>query len=373
VSSPAEKGFLETEVGVVAGVERERTGAQEVTVRVEEGEERAVNYTQLLGRVETGERVLLNTTAVRAGLGTGGYHFVMERAEGDGARPEQTGRTVKLRYTPLQFRCRSVEEEGSATREAVASCEGLDGMPVIAAGLHSQIAAAAAAVKGMVPEARVAYVMTDTAALPLAFSRLVGELKEAGLIDATVTVGQAFGGDHEAVNVFSGLLAARAVVGAEVAIVGQGPGNVGTATEWGFGAIAQGSDVNAVGVLGGMPIAVPRISFADQRPRHAGVSRQFLVALGRVALVEAVVSVPLMGARKLGIVRRQLDDAGITARHEVLVARGEVGAETLAERGVAVKTMGRTLEEDPEFFLAAGAAGAVAAERLRWSKNSESD
>jgi len=298
---------------------------------------------------------------------------VMKRSGQDRKEADTPGRIVKLRYTPLQFRCSSVEEQDSPYREAVAACDELEGMPVIAAGLHSQIAPAAAAVKAMRPEARIAYVMTDTAALPLAFSQLVAALKEAGLLDATITVGQAFGGDYEAVNVFSGLLAARAVVGAEVVIVGQGPGNVGTETEWGFGAIAQGEHVNAAGILGGTAVAIPRISFADRRPRHHGVSRQFLVALGRVALTQALVSVPAMQPERLELVQRQLDDEGITTKHEVLVARGEAGIEALAAHGVEVKSMGRSVEADPEFFLAAGAAGAIAVERLRWTKNSESD
>ncbi len=373
VSNSDRSGLLETEVGVVVGVEQERPGAQELVVRIRDRQERALNYTHLLGRLEPGERVLLNTTAVRAGLGTGGYHFVMERSGQDRKEADTPGRIVKLRYTPLQFRCRSVEEQDSPYREAVAACDELEGMPVIVTGLHSQIAPAAAAVKAMRPEARIAYVMTDTAALPLAFSRLVAALKEAGLLDATITVGQAFGGDYEAVNVFSGLLAARAVAGAEVVIVGQGPGNVGTETEWGFGAIAQGEHVNAAGILGGTAIAIPRISFADSRPRHHGVSRQFLVALGRVALTEALVSVPAMQPERLELVQRQLDDEGITTKHEVLVARGEAGIEALAAHGVEVKSMGRSVEADPEFFLAAGAAGAIAVERLRWTKNSESD
>ena len=91
-----------------------------------------------------------------------------------------------------------------------------------------------------------------------------------------------------------------------------------------------------------------------------------------MALVRARVSVPAMEPEKLELVRRQLDDAGITAEHDVLGARGEVGLETLAERGVEVKSMGRTVEQDREFFLAGGAAGAVAAERLTWTGNSES-
>jgi len=367
--------LLQTEVGQVTQVERERPGAQELVVMVGDREERAVNYTQLLGAVRVNEVVLLNTTAVRARLGTGGYHFVMKRAEepAPGGAEAGPGHIVKLRYTPLQFRCLSVEEQESPFHEAIESASDLGEMPVIVAGLHSQIAPAAAAVKSLSPETRIAYVMTDTAALPISFSRLVTDLKSAGLLDATITVGQAFGGDYEAVNVFTGLLAARAVVGAQVAIVAQGPGNVGTETEWGFGSISQGDHINAAATLGGLPIAVPRISFADPRPRHHGVSRQSLVVLGRVVLVSTVVSVPQMAPEKLEVVQRQLDAEGITGRHEVLLARGEIGVQALRERGVEVKTMGRSVDEDPEFFLAAGAAGAIAAERLRWTQSSSND
>lgn len=355
--------LMETEVGVVASVEAEWPGAQELAVKTEAGQERAINYTQLLGALAPAERVLLNTTAVRADLGTGGYHFVMKRA-GEEKRPEGVGHIVKLRYTPLQFRCTAVEEEESPYREAIESCQELARMPVIVAALHSHVGPAAAAVKGRAPGSRVAYIMTDAAALPLAFSKLVPTLKEAGLVDAAITVGQAFGGDYEAVNVYSGLLAAKAVVGADVVIIAQGPGNVGTETEWGFGSIAQGDHLNAAGVLGGTPIAVPRISFADPRPRHRGISRQSLVVLGQVALTRAVVSVPMMAEEKLQLVHRQLDDSGITERHDVLVVKGEIGLQVLAERGIEARSMGRTAEDDPEFFLAAGAAGALAAEQL---------
>ncbi len=363
MSGKAPQTLLETAIAEVLSVDAERPGAQELTVGVDSDRERAVNYTQLLGEVAGGEHVLLNTTAVRAGLGTGGYHFVMKRA-GKTERPEGVGRIVKLRYTPLQFRCTSVEEQGSPYRGAMESADDLERMPVVVAALHSHLAPAAAAVKGLAPNARIAYIMTDAAALPFAFSKLAPALKEAGLLDATITVGQAFGADYEAVNLYSGLLAAKAVVGADVAIVSQGPGNVGTETEWGFGSIAQGEHINAVGVLGGMPIAVPRISFADARPRHRGVSRQTLVVLGKVALTSAVVSLPAMDEDKLELVRRQLDDAGIIEKHDVLVVKGEIGLQVMADRGIEPKTMGRSVEEDLEFFLAAGAAGALAAESL---------
>jgi len=96
--------LLRAEVATVVRVDRARPGAQELTVRVGEAEERAINYPALLGEVRAGEQVLLNTTAVRAGLGTGGYHFLMKRAEGEGRPKEEAGHIVKLRYTPLQFR-----------------------------------------------------------------------------------------------------------------------------------------------------------------------------------------------------------------------------------------------------------------------------
>ena len=67
--------------------------------------------------------------------------------------------------------------------------------------------------------------------------RIEAERADQRTIDAlhkslagVVTVGQSFGGDLEAVTVHTGLLAARHVLGADLAIVTQGPGNLGTGT-----------------------------------------------------------------------------------------------------------------------------------------------
>ena len=55
-------------------------------------------------------------------------------------------------------------------------------MPVVIGQLHSQLAPAAAAIKRATRQhARVAYMMTDSAALPLAFSRRIAELRDKGL------------------------------------------------------------------------------------------------------------------------------------------------------------------------------------------------
>jgi len=358
--------MLKAERGVVVGIEEVRAGAQEALVEVRGSEERAINYPILTGEIAPGDRVLLNTTAVRLGLGTGGTHFVMKRMGNKGeetseTQPEQGGHIIKLRYTPMQFSCLSAEEPDSPHHEALRTASNLGRAPVIACPLHSLVAPAAAGVKAVSPGSSVAYVMTDAAALPMAVSRLVAQLTQAGLLDATVTCGQAFGGDYEAVNIFSGLLTAKVAAGADVIIAGQGPGNVGTDTLYGFGGIEQGEIINAASVLCGLPVAVLRISFAEPRERHRVVSHHTLVALGRVALSRATVVIPQMAEDRARQVLANLEAADIPARHDIVTQSGEIGLAELAERGVEVKSMGRSVADDPEFFLAGAAAGEYAA------------
>ena len=194
-------------------------------------------------------------------------------------------------------------------------------MPVVVADLHSALPAILAGLYssyGTVPgdSARVAYVMTDGGALPAWFSRTVAGLREAGWLAATITTGQSFGGDLEAVTVHSGLLAARHVVGADVAIVTQGPGNLGTGTRWGYSGVAAGEAVNAAAALGGRPVASLRISFADQRERHQGVSHHSLTAYGRVALARADVVIPELPEPQAA--RVAADAAPLAARHRLV-------------------------------------------------------
>jgi hypothetical protein len=202
--------------------------------------------------------------------------------------------------------------------------------------------------------------MTDGGALPAWFSRTVDGLR--GHLAGTVTTGQAFGGDLEASTVHTGLLAARHVLHADVTIVAQGPGNLGTGTTWGFSGVALGEAVNAIATLAGRPIGSLRISDGDGRERHRGVSHHSLTAYGRVALAPADVVVPeLEGA--LGDRVRDAVEA-LRARHHV--ARVPVGGlvEALRASPVRLSTMGRGLEEDLAYFLAAAAAGRHAAALL---------
>jgi hypothetical protein len=261
-----------------------------------------------------------------------------------------------MRYSPLQVDVMSVEEQGSPHHETMKAADGLSGMPVACCGLHSHVPLVAAAIKNADANARVAYCMTDFGALPMALSDVIRGARETGLIDTTISCGHAFGGDLEAVNLHSGMLAARHVAKADVAIVAIGPGVVGTATPLGHGGIAQGEAINAVSALGGEPVAVMRVSFADERSRHHGLSHHTVTALARVALAPCTIPVPHLPDEYADVLEAALDDAGVWERHRRVDAEAGLSAPP-PMRGVEVTTMGRGITEDPAFFAAAFAAG----------------
>ncbi len=325
---------------------------------------RALAYTAMVGEPALGERVLLNASALLKGLGTGGLAFVVARPDHLPADPPAgPGHIVKARYTPMQQMLLAVDEQDSPHHAELADADDLEGMPVVVADLHSALPAVVAGIRSVREDARVAYVMTDGGALPAAFSRAVAGLSDAGWLAATVTVGQAFGGDHEAVTTHTGLLAARHVVGADVAVVAQGPGNVGTGTRWGYSGVGCADALHAAEVLGGRGVASLRVSGADRRERHRGISHHSRTAYGRALLTPADVPVTALADPGLdALVRTQLDELVRTARAALTVV--EVPADgllaALGTSPVGLSTMGRGLEEDPAPFVAAAAAGAHA-------------
>jgi Protein of unknown function (DUF3866) len=303
---------------------------------------RAYALTDLTGPVAAGDRVVLNTTAVDLELGTGGWHVVHWNLARDGWDGPGPGHIMKLRYTSLQADTGAAEEDHPDLPGT------LGGVPVVACSLHSQVAVVAAVVHHLRPDARVAYVMTDGAALPLALSDLVHALRERGVVAATVTAGHAFGGDLEAVAVPSALALARHVVGADVVVVGMGPGVVGTASPLGTTAVEVAGVVDAASAMGARVALCCRASGADPRPRHRGVSHHVRTILGLAAVRPEV---PLPAALAGEVV-------GAT------VVDGPDPAAVLDGLGLTVTTMSRGPADDPPFFAAAASAGAWAAAAL---------
>lgn len=346
--------------GIVRSVSHNDESLVEATVHIGDEEIEAAGFPKMLGPVAVGDRVVVNTTGIELGLGTGGVGFILWNLDGPGHIAAGDGHIVKLRYTPWQTEVLSAEAPESPHHQELQTATSLDGMPVVACGLHSQVGAAAAGIKAASPDAKVGYLMTDGAALPLAWSRSVRALRQAGLLDKTCTVGHAFGGELEAVNVFSGLLALRVAGEVDAVVVAMGPGVVGTDTALGFSAIEQGQVLDAVTALGGTAIAALRISFADKRTRHLGVSHHTLTTLRIAARETCRVAVPVLPEAHAKQVTDQLAAADL-GRHDLVEVDGGPGLRLLAERKLRPSSMGRSADEVPELFVAASAAGALAA------------
>ncbi len=348
---------------VVTAVLREWPGALELTAAADGTDLPALAYPALTGRPEIGDQVLLNVTALELGLGTGGYALVAAVPGRLPGGPAPPGHLIKARYTPLQAAVPGADEQGSPYHDLLADADDLAGMPVVVADLHSALPAVIAGLRADGAPLAVAYLMLDGGALPAWFSRTAATLRAAGWLAGTVTTGQSFGGDLETVTVHTGLLAARHALGAQVTVVTQGPGNLGTGTRWGFSGVACGDAVNAVAALGGRPVASLRISAADPRPRHQGVSHHSLTSYGRVALARADVVVPeLPGAFGAQVAAQA---APLAARHGLVAVPVDGLMDALAACPVPLSTMGRGLADDTAYFLAAAAAGRHAARLAR--------
>jgi len=328
----------------VAEVLEQRPGL--VRVRLDDGT-RAYGLTQLTGPVAAGDEVVVNTTALDRGLGTGGWHVIHWNLTAPPFREEGPGHLMKLRYTSVQADT-GAAEEGAADPAALP--DRLDATPVVAAGLHSQVPVLAATIAARRPGTRGAYVMTDGGALPIALSDVVAGLTARGLLAGTVTAGHAFGGDLEALNVPSALAAARHRLDAEVVIVAMGPGVAGTGSRLGFTGLEAAPALDAAAWLGATPIFCLRASGADPRPRHRGVSHHSRTVLDAVRSTVEVPAPP-------GLARCE-------PRHRWReVDPGDVAA-VLAGAGLAVRSMGRGIDDDPLFFDATAAAGRHAADLL---------
>ena len=355
----------------VMEIEDNVPGMQYVKVKKQgdDKEEKAIHYTDECEALQEGDKVILNTTAVELSLGSGGYHYVAWKINELPPDVPLKGHIMKLRYTPWQGSVLAVEEPASPYHNVIKNKMSIDGMPVLAGELHSMLPILTTSLQYLANQhghrLRLAYVMTDGAALPIHFSRHVQRLRALNWLVGTVTVGHAYGGDLEAVNVYSGLLAAKHVLNADVTIVLMGPGIVGTGTVYGFSGIEQGQTVNAVSALAGIPIVVPRISFADSRSRHKGISHHTLTNLTRVMMCSARIPYPtLVPPARQDVIDQQIAQLKHTTHvlHDwipVSLSEAEL-KERLEQYPFNITSMGRGLSEDPAFFYGVSCAADVA-------------
>jgi hypothetical protein len=316
--------------GRVTGIQEQH----EEIVRLEVDGIPCVAYPEVTGPVALNDEVLVNCQARELELGSGGFDVLYANLTQGLGLPAETGaHVIKLPYSPMQFAAVYAEEGEELATE-------LAGLPVVCCSLHSQLAAACA---GLGEGVRVAYVQLEGGALPLGLSDTVRALRERGLIASTVSQGACFGGEVECVNVASALAWASAA-GHDVVVCAVGPGIVGTGSRLGHGGVAAAAAANFADALGGSPVLVVRVSSADERERHRGVSHH----------TRAVIELCL-GDVKVAWPKGLEPPDWLESREEVDVEGWEAACGSLP-----LSHMGRGPDEEPWFFAAAFAAGRLA-------------
>ena len=319
-----------------------------------------INYKPLTGEVQVNDAVLLNTTAAEFGLSSGGYHFVLANLSRETYTNIGEGHIIKLRYTPMQINCMVAEAQESQYHEVFNSFESLENMPVIVGTLHSMVAPIALTLKNIANKDRIVYIMTDGGALPIWMSEAVKRLCEEGVLKGTITYGNAFGGDIECINVYTALIAAKEILRADAVIICMGPGIAGTDTSYGFSGIEQSQIIDAVNNLKGKAIAALRISFADSRSRHYGLSHHSKMTLGKLCCTKANIALPSLGTPKAEILNSQLADSGILSKHVVSFWSSEEVEKLLEKEESHLEKMGKSYCQDKEYFITCGLSAFLA-------------
>ena len=308
-------------------------------VRLEVDGTPCVAYPRLTGPVALGDDVIVNLEARELVLGSGGFDVLHANlTRGLDLSSEPGAHVMKLPYTSLQHAVRHGEEDVELPGL-------LDGMPVVCCSLHSQVAPVCAALAGL----SVAYVQLQGGALPVALSDTVRELKARGLVELAVGAGACFGGDVDCVNAYSALLLVRRRR-CDVAVCGVGPGVVGTGSFFGHGGMAAADAMHAASGLGGQAVLALRMSEAESRDRHRGVSHHTddVLALWSGSL-------------------RLAWPEGCPIEHGIAEGADWIDVSDWREAcaGLPLAHMGRGPDEDPWFFAAAFAAGRLAGSLAR--------
>jgi len=329
--------------GVVVEAGPGETPEQHIEVDVAGHRRPAIADVGLVGPCHTGDEVVVNVQAADLGLGSGGFDIVhVNLTRGLEAAGAPGAHVMKLNYTSLQHAVVPVEGEELAVPLA---------RPVAVLGLHAQLAPVAWAFAQTRPGAGLGFVQTGGGALPGGHSRTVGALRDAGLLTGHLTAGPAFGGEAEAITTIGAIHHGLHELGWDAAVVGPGPGILGSGSALGHGGMAALDSAHAALALGCLTLVVPRMSSGDPRPRHQGLSHHTRTVL-ELLLAPVTVAFPA------GEPTLVADAAGHVVRELPAPLEGYRAS------GLPQTTMGRTLDEDPLFFAAALVSGIALADML---------
>jgi hypothetical protein len=324
---------------------------QRLEVEVDGRRRPACADTALVGPCEPGDEVILNVEARDLRLGSGGFDVVhVNLTRGLDGKGMPGAHVMKLNYTSMQHAV--IPAEGRELRIPL-------GRPVGVFQLHGQLAPLAWALAQARAGLEVGYVQTAGGALPGGMSDTVRQLLNRGLLAGHTTAGPAYGGGQEAITTAGAIHDGLATEGWDVALVGPGPGILGSGSALGHGGIVALDSAHAALALGCPTVLTARMSSGDPRERHRGLSHHTRTVL-RLLLGPVTLPVPpgvSLFAEMDGI--GPALDAARAQGHEVVETAVDVDGYRAS--GLPTRTMGRTLDEDRLFFAAALAAGGALA------------
>ena len=374
---------------------------QDLTISLAGERRAAIADVGLVGSSVQGDEVIVNVQARDLGLGSGGFDIVhVNLTRGLAGEGVDGAHVMKLNYTSLQHAVQPVEDalargpdggvhpDGHTASSAGTQTGELLSLPlerpVAVLALHGQLAAVAWAFAQARPERRLGFVQTAGGALPGGHSRTVRTLRERGLLAGHITAGSAYGGEGEAISTAGALHHGLRTLGWDAAICGPGPGIVGSSSSLGHGGMSALDSAHTAIALGARTLLVARMSSADERPRHRGLSHHTLTVLD-LLLEPLTVALPA-GIRSpagadlrasLGSVfgsaaeragpqlELDVDRPARMARHDW--RRAPVDMPAYLASGLPAKTMGRVLTRGPAVLRrrARGRDGARRAVRER--------
>lgn len=336
-------------------------------VKTTDGAGKAILYLDFLQRVFVNDTITINITATALRLGTGGWDIVTNVEGQKNIEIQGEGHIMKARYMPSQHTVLSVEAQESPYHSLFEQSFQLKGDYILLAELHSMLPIIYSMVKILSQSVSMAIIISDEAAIPLRISEHIRILQQDSQV-YTITCGQAFGGDYEAVNIQTALQFAKQQLQTDFVVISLGPGVVGTGTKYGFSGMALAEWANIIGALKGTPVWIPRISFADKRNRHKGISHHTLTPLFEFTYAKSIVPIPNFQNEWDTILDEQIQTN--YADHVTFEKHPITKVESLLKQGVTsypleLSTMGRTIETDFAFFLSVASAAYWLLEKKR--------
>lgn len=312
-----------------------------------------VCWKMLFPTVSAGDEIIINTTAVELNLGTGGYHIGLCPASGELPYIDDCrSHIMKLNYTPMQHARPHLEEldEYSGIQQYRIT------RPVIVFSLHSQLFAAGYLLNQIKEDIRYAIIISDENALPSFMSRNISILRESQRLRKVITTGHAFGGDLEAINIYSAMVYASEVLDCDLILSGPSFGLRGSGTYLGHSAMNAVHALHAACAGGQTPYLAARISFADRRHRHRGISHHTREII-EVCLCSLRLALPEPGHLSASE-KELLTDQIKSLPHQRVSTRfidcGEA-YRIFSQNPPVLSSMGRSFSDDPYLFLSAAA------------------